>query len=54
LRSRNVDYVAVHGAFIPPDKFKEIVAILDRRADMALVLSAPWEGSESRRYRLGR
>ena len=54
LRTRGVDYVAVHGAFIDPDKFRSIVTMLDARQDMPLVTSAPWEGSESRLYRLRR
>jgi hypothetical protein len=52
LRARGVDYVAVHGAFIDPEKFRSIVARLEARRDMPLVVSAPWEGSESRLYRL--
>lgn len=54
LRARGVDYVAVHGAFIDPDKFRRIVTTLEARQDMPLVVSAPWEGSESRLYRLRR
>jgi hypothetical protein len=54
LRTRGVDYVAVHGAFIDPDRFRTIVTTLDARQDMPLVVSAPWEGSESRLYRLRR
>ena len=52
LRARGVDYVAVHGAFIDPDRFRRIVATLDARQDMPLVVAASWEGSESRLYRL--
>jgi hypothetical protein len=54
LRTRGVDYVAVHGAFMDREKFERIVAALDARHDMPLVTSAPWEGSESRLYRLRR
>ena len=54
LRTRGVDYVAVHGAFIDREKFQRIVATLDARHDMPLVAAAPWEGSESRLYRLRR
>jgi hypothetical protein len=54
LRRRGVDYVAVHGAFLEQDKFNRIVAALDVRPDMVLVVAAPWEGSESRLYRLRR
>jgi len=54
LKSRGVDYVAVHGAFIEPDKFSGIVAALNERPDMTLVNATPWEGRESRLYRLRR
>jgi hypothetical protein len=54
LRTRGVDYVAVHGAFIDREKFERIVAALAMRQDMSLVTAAPWEGSESRLYRLRR
>jgi hypothetical protein len=54
LRRRGVDYVTVHGAFMEPQKFRSIVAALDARKDMPLVVSAPWEGSESRLYRLAK
>jgi hypothetical protein len=54
LRARGVDYVAVHGAFIDREKFERIVSALAMRQDMPLVTAAPWEGSESRLYRLRR
>jgi hypothetical protein len=54
LKSRGVDYVTVHGAFIEPGKFQSIVETLEGRADLTLVVAAPWEGSESRLYRLRR
>ncbi len=54
LKSRGVDYVAVHGAFIDRDTFNGIVMALEARTDIPLVASAPWEGSESRLYRLQR
>jgi hypothetical protein len=54
LRTRGVDYVAVHGAFIDRGKFQRMVASLDSRTDMTLVIAAPWENSESRLYRLRR
>jgi hypothetical protein len=54
LRSRGVQYVAVHGAFYDPGAYGPIVTALDRREDMTLVTAAPWEGSESRLYRLRR
>jgi hypothetical protein len=52
LRSRGVRYVAVHGAFYEPGRFERLVAELDERADMRLVTAEPWEGRESRLYRL--
>jgi hypothetical protein len=54
LQTRGVDYVVVHGAFLDRGKFDEIVATLDGRPDMSLVVAAPWEGGESRLYRLQR
>jgi len=54
LRRRRVDYVSVHGAFYDPATFRRIVSALDGRQDMTLVVAAPWEGSESRLYRLAR
>jgi len=52
LRARGVDYVAVHGAFYGAEGYGRIVQALDARRDMELVKAAPWEGSESRLYRL--
>jgi hypothetical protein len=52
LKRRGVDYVAVHGAFIERGKFESLVDALEGRADVTLVVAAPWEGSESRLYRL--
>jgi hypothetical protein len=52
LRRRGVDYVTVHGAFYEPARFREIVAALDERSDVSLVAAAPWEGGESRLYRI--
>ena len=52
LRQRRVEYVGVHGAFYDPKKFAEVIAGLDGRKDVELVTRAPWEGSESRLYRL--
>jgi hypothetical protein len=52
LRRRGVAFVAVHGAFLERRRYSEIVSALDRRRDMELVVAAPWEGRESRVYRL--
>ena len=54
LRRRGVDYITVHGAFLGPARFREIVGRLGRRRGVSLVAAAPWEGSESRIYRLHR
>ena len=54
LRSRGVDYFTVHGAFLEPEKFDGIVASLAEHPGVTLVVAAPWEGSESRMYRLRR
>jgi hypothetical protein len=52
LKSRGVQYVTIHGRFTNPERYRETVAWLDARADVALVAAAPWEGGESRLYRL--
>ena len=52
LRSRGVKYVSVHGAFYSPEDYRRIVGGLDARRDLTLVSAVPWEGSESRLYRL--
>lgn len=51
LRSRGVQYVAMHGRFTNPARYGETVAWLDARPDVELVAAAPWEGAESRLYR---
>ena len=51
LRSRGVQYVAMHGRFTNPERYGETVAWLDARPDVELVVAAPWEGAESRLYR---
>ena len=51
LRSRGVQYVAMHGRFTNPERYGETVAWLDARPDVELVAAAPWEGAESRLYR---
>ena len=52
LRSRGVDYFTVHGAFLDPVQYRTIVDSLATKPDIPLVVAAPWEGSESRLYRL--
>jgi hypothetical protein len=52
LRSRGVQYLTMHGRFTNPDRYRNTVALLDARPDLELVAAAPWEGAESRLYRL--
>jgi hypothetical protein len=54
LKERRVDYVAIHGAFLPPEQFAQVTMALDARPDMSLVAAGQWEGRESRLYRLRR
>jgi hypothetical protein len=52
LRGRGVEYIGVHGHFYGPERFASVTAALDARPDVELVTRSPWEGSESRLYRL--
>jgi len=52
LRSRGVDYFTIHGAFTSAERYRHTVTWLDARPDVELVVAAPWEGAESRLYRL--
>jgi len=52
LRSRGVQYLTMHGRFTNADRYRNTVAWLDARPDLELVAAAPWEGAESRLYRL--
>ena len=54
LKKVGVDHIGVHGAFYPPPEYAAVVAALNNRPDIELVASAPWEGNESRLYRLKR
>jgi hypothetical protein len=54
LRDRGVDYVALHGAFTNPTRYRHTAELLEMRGDLELVAVAPWEGSESRLYRFRR
>jgi hypothetical protein len=47
-----VQYLTIHGRFTNPARYGETVAWLNARADVELVATAPWEGAESRLYRL--
>jgi hypothetical protein len=52
LRSRGVQYLTMHGRFTTPTRYAYTVAWLDARPDLELVAAAPWEGNESRLYKL--
>jgi hypothetical protein len=52
LRSRRVEYLTIHGEFTNAARYGETVMWLDAREDVELIASAPWEGTESRLYRL--
>jgi hypothetical protein len=55
LKARGVDYLTVHGGFMPSyERYLHVVAMLDQRPDVELVASARWKGAESRLYRLRR
>jgi len=54
LRERGVEYIGVHGAFYAPENWRRVQAGLGARADLELVTTARWNGSESRLYRLRR
>jgi hypothetical protein len=54
LRERGVDYLALHGAFTNPTRYRHTAELLEARGDLELVAVAPWEGSESRLYRFRR
>ena len=52
LRGRGVTHVAVHGGFYGERRYREILRRLERRRDLRLLARAPFEGRESRLYRL--
>jgi hypothetical protein len=52
LRDRGVEYIGWHGTYTDPGRAERTAAILDARPDLELVATAPWQGSESRLYRL--
>jgi hypothetical protein len=52
LRSRGVQYLTLHGAFTNAARYADSIAWLDARPDLELVAAAPWEGAESRLYRV--
>lgn len=54
LRERGVDYLALHGAFTNPTRYRHTAELLEARGDLELVAVSPWEGSESRLYRFRR
>jgi hypothetical protein len=52
LRRRGTDFVIVHGALFEGPGYVETVAAMDQRADFELVGIYPWEGKDTRLYRL--
>jgi len=52
LRERGVEYIGWHGAFATADVHRRTAALLDASSDVELVAASPWQGSESRLYRL--
>jgi hypothetical protein len=52
LKTRGVQYVGVHGTYYGAERYREVITVLDSRPDVELVAKAPWEGSESRLYKL--
>jgi hypothetical protein len=53
LRKRGVTHIVLHGAFFRSvARFEETVAELGAKPHVQLVATAPWEGSETRVYRL--
>jgi hypothetical protein len=52
LRSRRVEYLTIHGRFTNEARYGETILWLDARPDVELVAATPWEGAESRLYRL--
>ena len=52
LRRRGVDYVVVHGAFLPPKEYRDLVARMDERQDLHLDAVTRWQSKETRLYRL--
>ena len=52
LRRRGVDYVIVHGAFLPPKEYQRLVTRMDERPDLHLEGVTRWERKETRLYRV--
>ena len=52
LKTRGVEYVTVHGALYGAENYQRILDRIALRNDLALITAAPWEGSESRLYRI--
>ncbi len=52
LRSRGVEYFALHGEFMSNRRYRRAVRDLRRRPGIELVTTKPWANSESRLYRL--
>ncbi|HVH27636.1 MAG TPA: glycosyltransferase family 39 protein [Vicinamibacterales bacterium] len=54
LRRRGTDFVIVHGALFEGPGYAETVSAMDQRKDFELVGTYPWEGKDTRLYRLRR
>lgn len=53
LRRRDVDFIIVHGALYErQDEYQRIVAAMDRRRDFELIGVDPWQGKDTRLYRM--
>jgi hypothetical protein len=54
LRRRGADFVIVHGALFqgPDDDYERTVTAMDRNANFELMAVDPWEGKDTRLYRL--
>ena len=52
LRSLGVKYIAIHGAFYPPEQLQQVLEGADARDDLELIAASTWGDNESRLYRL--
>jgi hypothetical protein len=52
LRRRGTDFVIVHGALFEGPGYAETVTAIDQRTDFELMGTYPWEGKDTRLYRL--
>jgi hypothetical protein len=54
LKTRGVEYIALHGEFMSANRFRRAIRDLGRRKDVELVARKQWQTAESRLYRLRR